>query len=103
MTILQLVVFGILIGALARMIRAPKEGGGWVPSIVAGVSGAALAGIAGQTFGVPQHDAILGFALPLLGAFAAVFAYHALSLRHERAHPPPNAGRVRRSSRPPGP
>ncbi len=100
MTLLELAVFGILIGALARLIRAPKEPGGWIASMAVGLGGAALAGILGQAFGVPRHDAVLGFVLPILGAFATVFAYHALALRRLRANPPSGRG-ARRSSRPP--
>lgn len=101
MTLFELVLFGVLIGAVARLIRAPKERGGWIVSMGAGLGGAALAGILGRSLGVPRRDAILGFALPILGAFVAVFVYHALALRHLRAHPP-SQGRERRSSRPPG-
>jgi uncharacterized membrane protein YeaQ/YmgE (transglycosylase-associated protein family) len=102
MTTLELLVFGILIGALARLIRAPKEGGGWLVSMGAGLGGAVLGAVLGRTLGVPQHDAVLGFVLPILGAFVAVFAYHALAMRHLRAHPPVSI-RERRSSRPPAP
>jgi uncharacterized membrane protein YeaQ/YmgE (transglycosylase-associated protein family) len=99
MTVPELVVFGLVIGALARLIRAPKEPGGWIVSMAAGLGGAALAGILGRCFGVARQDAVLGFVLPILGAFAAVFAYHALALRRLRANPP--SGRQRPSARPP--
>ena len=58
-----------------------------------GACGSLLGGFVGQCLGVPHYDETLGFALPLVGAFAAVFAYHALAMQRLRANPPPTSQR----------
>ena len=93
MTLLARLLFGALIGATGRLIRARKAPGGWLVSMAIGAGGSLLGGFVGQCLGVPHHDETLGFALPVVGAFATVFAYHALAMRRLRANPPPTSRR----------
>ena len=93
LTLLARLLFGALIGATGRLIRARKVPGGWLVSMAIGGCGSLLGGFVGQRLGVPHYDETLGFALPLVGAFATVFAYHALAMQRLRANPPPTSQR----------
>ena len=69
-----------------------------------GMAGALLAAFLGAHMGVPRANETLGFALPLLGAFAAVFLYHVLEIWWLRGRAaPPSAGVRKRRSTPPPP
>lgn len=73
--------FGLLIGALARMLVQGRVKSGWVASIAAGGVGALLGGWLGRNLALYRGERPVGFALSLLGALALAAAYQAYSLR----------------------
>jgi uncharacterized membrane protein YeaQ/YmgE (transglycosylase-associated protein family) len=73
----------MLIGVLGRMLAAGSAGT-WPGSVVSGVGGAVLGGVAGY-FGRPSADGEAGFLMSLLGAFFIVAIYHAAIARRRRA------------------
>ncbi len=79
------VVFGITIGALARLIVPDNGPGGWVGSMLAGVIGANIGGIGGYALGLPPISrSTIGWFVALLGAIAGAYVYHAAFARRAR-------------------
>lgn len=72
-------VFGLIIGALARLIVGGKEPGGWVVSIGIGILGSMLGGFLGREFGLYRYGQSAGFVLSLIGAIIVVVIYHAIT------------------------
>lgn len=82
MHVLLFLLFGLIVGALARMIVPGKEPGGWVVSLVIGVAGSYLGGFIGRALGTNQAgENTAGFIGSLIGAIVLAFAYHAYASR----------------------
>jgi uncharacterized membrane protein YeaQ/YmgE (transglycosylase-associated protein family) len=81
MHLLLFLVFGLIVGALARMVVPGKEPGGWVISMALGVAGALIAGVAGHALGFYQEGEPAGFFMSFVGAVVLVVLYHAVIRR----------------------
>jgi uncharacterized membrane protein YeaQ/YmgE (transglycosylase-associated protein family) len=79
------VLFGLVIGVVARMLVGGKSPGGWGPSMVSGAVGAMLGGFFGRFAGLYHDREPAGFVMALLGAFALVAVYHVARRRRARA------------------
>jgi uncharacterized membrane protein YeaQ/YmgE (transglycosylase-associated protein family) len=82
MNLILFLIFGLVVGALARLIVPGREPGGWLTSLVVGVAGAFLGGFAGRALGVYENDVTTGgFVMSLIGAIILVAIYHAVMRR----------------------
>jgi len=81
MHVILFLLFGLLVGALARLIVPGREPGGWVVSMIIGVVGSMLGGFLGHVFGLYQEGEPAGFVMSLLGAIVLVAGYHAIAKR----------------------
>jgi uncharacterized membrane protein YeaQ/YmgE (transglycosylase-associated protein family) len=79
MAILSWIIFGLIIGAIARLIR-PSVPGGWIVSIIIGIVGAILGGWIGNLIGWGGSGAwtLKGFILAIVGAIIILAIYHAI-------------------------
>lgn len=81
MSILLFLLFGLVVGALARLIVPGREPGGWVVSMGLGVAGALLGGFLGRVMGFYREGEPAGFIMSLIGAVLVVGVYQALTRR----------------------
>jgi uncharacterized membrane protein YeaQ/YmgE (transglycosylase-associated protein family) len=82
MSIILFLLFGLIVGALARLLVPGRERGGWVVSMVLGVLGSLLGGLVGRALGLyTENQRTGGFLMSLLGAVVVVFAYQAFARR----------------------
>jgi len=81
MSIILFLVFGLLVGALARLIVPGRDPGGWVISMIIGVVGSMLGGFLGRAVGMYREGESAGFVMALLGAILLVAGYHAIARR----------------------
>lgn len=81
MHIIAFLIFGLVIGAVARWIVPGTEPGGWVVSLVLGVAGSFLGGWLGRALGLYQEGQATGWFMALLGAVILVAIYHSLMRR----------------------
>jgi uncharacterized membrane protein YeaQ/YmgE (transglycosylase-associated protein family) len=82
MNLILFLIFGLVVGALARLIVPGKEPGGWLTSLVLGVAGAFLGGFVGRALGMYTNDVTTGgFVMSLLGAILLVGIYQAVARR----------------------
>ena len=81
MSIILFLVFGLIVGALARVIVPGKEPGGWVVSMMIGIAGSFLGGFLGRALSIYREGEPAGFVMSLLGAILLVGAYHAIARR----------------------
>jgi uncharacterized membrane protein YeaQ/YmgE (transglycosylase-associated protein family) len=82
MHILMFLVFGLVVGALARWMVPGREPGGWVISLLLGIGGAMLGGFFGRVVGFYREGQPAGFVMALLGAVALVAVYQAVTRGH---------------------
>jgi uncharacterized membrane protein YeaQ/YmgE (transglycosylase-associated protein family) len=81
MHLLIFLVFGLVVGALARLIVPGREPGGWIVSLLLGVAGSFLGAFIGRAIGLYREGEPAGFVMSLVGAIVLVVAYHALTRR----------------------
>lgn len=79
MHILMFLLFGLVVGAIARWIVPGREPGGWVVSMLLGIGGAMLGGFFGRVVGLYREGQPAGFVMSLVGAVALVAVYHAVT------------------------
>ena len=87
MDVLYFLLFGLLIGALARFLVPGHESGGWITSIVIGIAGSVVGGFLGRSAGFYRGEQLGGFLMSLLGAVVLLIGYHALSNSRHRGSP----------------
>ena len=75
-------IFGLIVGIIAKLIMPGPKPGGIIATILLGVIGAWLGGVIGRALGwyAPGHPA--GFFMALLGAILLLFLYHAAARNH---------------------
>jgi uncharacterized membrane protein YeaQ/YmgE (transglycosylase-associated protein family) len=78
MSIIIFLVFGLVVGALARFLVPGGERGGWGLSIVFGIIGAMAGGFIGQLVGIHREGQPAGFVLSVIGAMVVVAIYRAI-------------------------
>jgi len=81
MHVLAFLLFGLVIGAIARLIVPGREPGGWVISMLLGIGGAFLGGFIGRAFGLYNEGQPAGWIMSLIGAVILVAIYHAIAGR----------------------
>jgi uncharacterized membrane protein YeaQ/YmgE (transglycosylase-associated protein family) len=70
--IVWFLLFGLVVGAIARFVVPGREPGGWVVSMMIGVGGALFGGYFGRVVGLYGEGQPAGFMMSLLGAVALV-------------------------------
>lgn len=79
MNLIIFLVFGLIVGTLARLIVSGREPGGWVVSIAIGIAGSFAGGFIGRALGFYSFGEPTGFVFSLIGAIAVVLVYHAIA------------------------
>ncbi len=85
MHIIMFLLFGLVVGVLARIIVPGREPGGWIASTLLGIGGAMLGGYLGRLLGLYREGEPAGFVMSLIGAIALVVVYHAVVARRRWA------------------
>jgi len=84
MSFILFLVFGLIVGALARLIVPGREPGGWVISMILGVVGSFVGGFLGRAVGMYREGEPAGFIMSLVGAIIVVGGYHFIANRARR-------------------
>lgn len=75
MSILGWILFGLIVGALAKLVMPGRDPGGIVVTAALGIVGAILGGFAGRLMGMYQYGESAGYIMATLGAIVLLFAY----------------------------
>ena len=74
MGILGWIVFGLIVGAIAKLLMPGKDPGGWIVTILLGIAGSFVGGFLGQMlFGTESQTA--GWIGAILGAMLLLLIY----------------------------
>jgi uncharacterized membrane protein YeaQ/YmgE (transglycosylase-associated protein family) len=76
MGVLGWIVFGLIVGALAKFIMPGRDGGGIVLTTLLGIVGAVLGGFLGRALGLYSADEPAGFLGALVGALIVLAIFH---------------------------
>ena len=75
MGILGWIVFGLIVGAIAKLLMPGKDPGGIIVTMVLGIVGALLGGFIGRALGMYTADEPAGFIMALAGAVLVLLIY----------------------------
>lgn len=75
MDILLWIVFGLIVGIVAKFVMPGRDPGGMIVTIVLGIVGAMLGGWIGRALGMYQVGQPVGFIMAVIGAVVILAIY----------------------------
>jgi uncharacterized membrane protein YeaQ/YmgE (transglycosylase-associated protein family) len=81
MGILGWILFGLVIGAIAKLLMPGKDPGGIIVTILLGIAGAVLGGFAGRALGFYGPGEAAGWLMALLGSVILLWIYRLATRR----------------------
>jgi uncharacterized membrane protein YeaQ/YmgE (transglycosylase-associated protein family) len=75
LSILGWILFGLIVGALAKLVMPGQDPGGIVVTTLLGIVGAVVGGFAGRLLGMYQYGESAGYIMATLGAIVVLFVY----------------------------
>jgi len=85
MHILLWILFGLVVGVIAKLLTPGREPGGFVVTTLLGIAGSLVGGFLGRLIGLyPSYDHTGGFFMSILGAVILLAIYNALVGRRSR-------------------
>ncbi len=69
------IIFGLIVGAIAKLLMPGRDPGGFVVTILLGVAGALLGGFLGRAMGWYSEGDSAGFLMSLVGAVVLLAIY----------------------------
>jgi uncharacterized membrane protein YeaQ/YmgE (transglycosylase-associated protein family) len=75
MSVLGWILFGLVVGIVARFLMPGRDPGGFVITIVLGIVGALLGGWIGRAAGWYQQGDPVGFLMAVIGAIILLVLY----------------------------
>ena len=84
MGILGWILFGLVVGALAKLVMPGRDPGGIIVTILLGIAGALLGGFLGQALGLYGEGEGAGFIMSFLGAVGLLALYRVMIGRRRR-------------------
>ena len=81
MGVLGWAIFGLIVGALAKLVMPGRDGGGIIVTMLLGIVGAVVAGYIGQAMGLYTEGQPAGFIMSLVGAILLLFVYRLVAKR----------------------
>jgi len=75
MSILGWILFGLVIGALAKLVMPGRDPGGFIITMLLGIAGAVIGGFVGRAMGFYGQGETAGWIMSFLGAVLLLFIY----------------------------
>jgi uncharacterized membrane protein YeaQ/YmgE (transglycosylase-associated protein family) len=81
MTILGWIVFGLIVGAVAKLVMPGRDGGGILVTMGLGIVGAMVGGFIGRATNMYGPNDAAGFFMATLGAVVVLFLWRMIAGR----------------------
>jgi uncharacterized membrane protein YeaQ/YmgE (transglycosylase-associated protein family) len=75
LAILGWILFGLIVGAIAKLVMPGRDPGGLAITILLGIVGALVGGFIGRLLGLYQRGESAGFIMATIGAIVILFIY----------------------------
>jgi uncharacterized membrane protein YeaQ/YmgE (transglycosylase-associated protein family) len=79
MSILGWILFGLVVGVVAKLLMPGRDPGGMIVTILLGIGGALVGGILGRMLGWYGEADPVGFLMAVMGAILVLFVFRKLS------------------------
>lgn len=74
-------IFGLIVGAIAKLLMPGRDPGGLLVTMLLGIAGAVIAGFIGRALGWYEPGQAAGFITATLGAILLLFVYRKMSAK----------------------
>ena len=81
MDIILWIVFGLVVGIVAKFLMPGRDPGGFILTTVLGIVGALLGGWLGRVLGIYRPGDAAGFVMALVGAIIVLAVYRMVARR----------------------
>lgn len=81
MAILSWILFGLVVGIIAKLLMPGRDPGGFIVTILLGIAGAMIGGFLGRAMGLYQEGEAAGWIMSILGAIILLALYRMLVRR----------------------
>jgi len=81
------IIFGLIVGALAKLVMPGRDPGGIIVTMLLGIAGALIGGFAGRALGWYGPNDSAGFLMSLVGAVLLLYLYR-LAIGRRSTIPP---------------
>ena len=88
MWVIQYAIFGLVAGAIARLLHPGHDPMSWIWTMVLGIGGAVVGGWIGGQLGINTNSGVASWVAAISGAVLLLAAYHALTARRAAAAGP---------------
>lgn len=75
------IIFGLIVGALAKLLMPGRDPGGFIVTMLLGIAGALLGGFVGRSLGWYGPNDGAGFVMSLVGAVLLLALYRMVVVR----------------------
>ena len=79
MGILAWILFGLVVGIIAKLLMPGRDPGGFIVTILIGIAGAVLGGFIGRALGFYGPNESAGWIISILGAMLLLFLYRMIA------------------------
>ena len=79
MTVLSWILFGLVVGIVAKLLTPGRDPGGFILTTLLGIAGAVLGGYVGRALGFYGPNQSAGFITSVLGAIILLLLYRVIS------------------------
>jgi uncharacterized membrane protein YeaQ/YmgE (transglycosylase-associated protein family) len=73
--ILGWIIFGLIVGAIAKLLMPGRDPGGIIVTMLLGIVGAVLGGFVGRAMGMYGPNDSAGLIMSIIGAVVVLFIY----------------------------
>jgi uncharacterized membrane protein YeaQ/YmgE (transglycosylase-associated protein family) len=81
MGILSWILFGLVVGVIAKLLMPGRDPGGFIVTILLGIAGALIGGFIGRAMGLYQTNEGAGWLMSVLGAIVLLALYRMMVRR----------------------
>ncbi len=79
--VLSWIVFGLIVGALAKLLMPGNDPGGIIVTILLGIAGAVVGGMIGRAMGLYGSGQAAGYLMSIVGAIILLALYRMVARR----------------------
>jgi uncharacterized membrane protein YeaQ/YmgE (transglycosylase-associated protein family) len=79
MGVIAWILFGLVVGIIAKLLMPGRDPGGFIVTILLGIAGALIGGFIGRAMGLYAAGEGAGWLMSILGAVVLLFLYRKLA------------------------
>lgn len=81
MSIIGLILFGLIVGVIAKLLMPGRDPGGFIITILLGIAGSFLGSFVGRALGFYHEGESAGYIMSILGSIILLALYRMLFVR----------------------